>query len=74
MTPDPLAEEAPLIYTIGRDPTVMSDTELTAHLNDLRALKGSAPTRRSRVTKTKEPKSKVDFNALFQKRPENPPV
>jgi hypothetical protein len=67
-TDSSLAEEAPLFHTIGRDPTVMSDAELALHLNDLRALKGSAPTRRARVNKKAEPKSKVNFDALFKKK------
>ena len=64
---DHLAEEAPLFHTIGRNPTQMSDPELVAHLNDLRALKGSAPTRRARVTKkSTSNKSKVNFDKLFE--------
>ena len=61
-----LEDEAPLFFAIKRDPTKMSDAELTLHLNDLRALKGSAPTRRARVNKKATPKSKVDFDALFK--------
>jgi hypothetical protein len=63
---DPLAEEAPLFYTIGRDPTQMSDAELALHLNDLRALKGSAPTRRSRVSNVAPKKPKLNFDSLFK--------
>lgn len=66
---NPLAEEAPLFFIIGRNCEDMSDVELTQHLNELRALRGSAATRRSRVSKKKATsKSKVNFDHLFNSK------
>jgi hypothetical protein len=56
-----------LMHLIGKSPHEMSDMELTEHLNELRALQSSAPTRRAAVSKkTTAVGPKKNFDHLFK--------
>ena len=63
-----LRQTAPLMFLMTRNPGNMTDEELIAHENQLRALSTSAQTKRATITK--EPKQKKNWDYLL--KPQDP--